>query len=121
MNKNRRHLLKAGLAIGGASAFVAGYAPTTKHLLEGAMTGSSGEKPKHAHFGNSLEPEYQVKGSGQLIVIRTNESARRCVSAARRCAGCGSESITKLTRYCESQGTPIIRCLRNIRFRFRPR
>lgn len=68
MNKNRRQLLKAGLAIGGASAFVAGYAPTTKHLLEGAITGSSGEKPKHAHFGNSLEPEYQVKGSGQLIV-----------------------------------------------------
>ncbi|WP_347252981.1 tetrathionate reductase subunit A [Leminorella grimontii] len=67
MNKNRRNLLKAGLAVGGTSAFIAGYGQTAKHILEGVITGSSGEKPKHAHFGNSLEPEYQITHKERLI------------------------------------------------------
>ncbi|GKX64470.1 tetrathionate reductase subunit A [Pragia fontium] len=82
MNKHRRHLLKAGLAVGGTAAFVAGYGSTTKHLVEGAVTGSSGEKPKHAHFGNSLEPEYQINPQGKLI---SNPNQRVSPSM---CLGC---------------------------------
>lgn len=66
MDNKRRKFLKSGLAVGGGVAFAAGYASTAKHTVEGILDGTSGEKTKHAHFGNSLEPEYKVS-NGKLI------------------------------------------------------
>lgn len=66
MDNKRRKFLKSGLAVGGGVAFAAGYASTAKHTVEGIVDGTSGEKTKHAHFGNSLEPEYKVS-NGKLI------------------------------------------------------
>lgn len=82
MNKNRRHLLKTGLVLGGATAFAAGYGSTAKQIVKGTLTGSSGEKTQHAHFGQSLEPEYSVNNQGHLI---ENPNQRVCPSM---CLGC---------------------------------
>lgn len=37
MDNKRRQFLKSGLAVGGLGAFAAGYATTTKHMVEGAL------------------------------------------------------------------------------------
>ncbi len=81
MDNKRRQLLKTGLAVGGGVAFAAGYASTAKHTVEGIVEGTAGEKTKHAHFGNSLEPEYKVN-KGKLIF-----SDRQRV-APSMCFGC---------------------------------
>lgn len=44
MDNKRRQFLKSGLAVGGLGAFAAGYATTTKHMVEGALEGTAGEK-----------------------------------------------------------------------------
>ncbi|GAM57534.1 tetrathionate reductase subunit A [Vibrio ishigakensis] len=67
MDNKRRQFLKSGLAVGGVGAFAAGYASTTKHMLQGAVDGTAGEKTKSIHHGNSLEPEYKVNKSDNLI------------------------------------------------------
>lgn len=83
MDNKRRKFLKSGLAVGGGVAFSAGYASTAKHTVEGILEGTAGEKTKHAHFGNSLEPEYCVK-NGNLI---GNDKQR---VAPSMCFGCWS-------------------------------
>ncbi len=40
MDNKRRQFLKSGLAVGGLGAFAAGYATTTKHMVD------DGVKPK---------------------------------------------------------------------------
>ncbi len=44
MDNKRRQFLKSGIAVGGLGAFAAGYATTTKHMVEGALEGTAGEK-----------------------------------------------------------------------------
>ena len=82
MDKKRRQFLKSGLAIGGVSAFAAGYSTTTSHAIHGALTGPAGEKTKHPHFGNSYEPEFKVNKVGELI---SNPNQRVAPST---CFGC---------------------------------
>ncbi|WP_261817748.1 tetrathionate reductase subunit A [Vibrio gallicus] len=67
MDNKRRQLLKSGLAVGGVGAFAVGYANTAKHMVKGVTEGTSGEKTKHIHHGNSLETEYKVNSNGNLI------------------------------------------------------
>ncbi|MGF1695359.1 tetrathionate reductase subunit TtrA [Vibrio lamellibrachiae] len=67
MDNKRRQFLKSGLAVGGVGAFAAGYATTGKHMLDGALTGTAGQKTQHIHHGNSLETEYTVKENGKII------------------------------------------------------
>lgn len=45
MDNKRRQFLKSGLAVGGLGAFAAGYATTTKHMVEGALEGTAGQRP----------------------------------------------------------------------------
>ncbi len=59
MDKNRRNLLKGGVAAAGAATFVAGYSEPLTRMAKG-LTGSSGEKPRHPVYGNALDPEYRV-------------------------------------------------------------
>jgi tetrathionate reductase subunit A len=82
MDNKRRQFLKSGLAVGGLGAFSAGYAGTTKHLVEGVIEGTSGKKTRDIHHGNSLEPEYQVNKNGNLI---PNHNQR---VAPSMCFGC---------------------------------
>ncbi|MDG4870769.1 hypothetical protein P8631_22470, partial [Guyparkeria sp. 1SP6A2] len=65
-------------------AFAAGYATTTKHMVEGALQGTAGEKTRDIHHGNSLEPEYTVNQQGNLI---PNPNQR---VAPSMCFGCWS-------------------------------
>lgn len=67
MDNKRRQFLKSGLAVGGVGAFAAGYATTTKHMVEGIVEGKAGQATRDPHHGNSLEPEYRVNRSGNLI------------------------------------------------------
>lgn len=67
MDNKRRKFLKSGLAAGGVTAFAVGYASTAKHMADGVIEGTSGDKTRHPHFGNSLEPEYKVDENGKLI------------------------------------------------------
>jgi tetrathionate reductase subunit A len=82
MDNKRRQFLKSGLAVGGLSAFAAGYAGTTKHMVEGAIEGTSGKGTRDIHHGNSLEPEYKVNEKGNLI---PNHNQR---VAPSMCYGC---------------------------------
>ncbi|MGF1868845.1 tetrathionate reductase subunit A [Photobacterium indicum] len=82
MDKKRRQFIKSGLAVGGVSAFAAGYSSTAQHMAEGLITGTSGVPTKDAHFGNSLEPEYKVNENGNLI---SNPNQR---VAPSMCFGC---------------------------------
>lgn len=82
MDKKRRQFIKSGLAVGGVSAFAAGYSSTAQHMAEGVITGTSGVPTKDAHFGNSLEPEYKVNENGNLI---SNPNQR---VAPSMCFGC---------------------------------
>ncbi|MGU3841791.1 tetrathionate reductase subunit TtrA, partial [Vibrio diabolicus] len=84
MDNKRRQFLKSGLAVGGLGAFAAGYATTTKHMVEGALEGTAGEKTRDIHHGNSLEPEYTVNNKGNLI---PNPNQR---VAPSMCFGCWS-------------------------------
>ncbi|AYO19323.1 tetrathionate reductase subunit TtrA [Vibrio owensii] len=84
MDNKRRQFLKSGLAVGGLGAFAAGYATTTKHMVEGAIHGTAGEKTRDIHHGNSLEPEYKVNDKGNLI---PNPNQR---VAPSMCFGCWS-------------------------------
>lgn len=45
MDNKRRQFLKSGLAVGGLGAFAAGYATTTKHMVEGALKAPQERKP----------------------------------------------------------------------------
>lgn len=67
MDNKRRQFLKSGLAVGGVGAFAAGYATTTKHMVEGLVEGKAGKPTKDIHHGNALEPEYTVNAKGNLI------------------------------------------------------
>lgn len=49
MDNKRRQFLKSGLAVGGLGAFAAGYATTTKHMVEGALEGTAGQKTRDIH------------------------------------------------------------------------
>lgn len=82
MDNKRRQFLKSGLAVGGLGAFSAGYAGTTKHMVEGVIEGTSGKTTRDIHHGNSLEPEYQVNKNGNLI---PNHNQR---VAPSMCFGC---------------------------------
>lgn len=84
MDNKRRQFLKSGLAVGGLGVFAAGYAATTKHMVEGAITGTAGEKTRDIHHGNALEPEYKVNAQGKLI---PNPNQR---VAPSMCFGCWS-------------------------------
>ena len=84
MDNKRRQFLKSGIAVGGLGAFAAGYATTTKHMVEGALEGTAGEKTRDIHHGNSLEPEYTVNSKGNLI---PNPNQR---VAPSMCFGCWS-------------------------------
>lgn len=84
MDNKRRQFLKSGLAVGGLGVFAAGYASTTKHMVEGAITGTAGEKTRDIHHGNALEPEYKVNAQGKLI---PNPNQR---VAPSMCFGCWS-------------------------------
>ncbi|UAX42927.1 tetrathionate reductase subunit TtrA [Pasteurella canis] len=66
MNNQRRNLLKGGLALGTATAFVAGYSPKVKEMAVGLIDGTSGEHTADKIHGNALLPEYQVQ-HGQLV------------------------------------------------------
>ncbi len=81
MNNKRRNLLKGGLALGGAAAFGAGYAPKIEEIAKGAVTGTSGKKTQDAIAGNSLSPEYQIK-EGKLL---SNSEQIVCNT---QCMGC---------------------------------
>ncbi|MFH0262500.1 tetrathionate reductase subunit A [Vibrio barjaei] len=67
MDNKRRQFLKSGLAVGGLGAFSAGYSTTTKHMVDGVVEGTAGQKTRNIHHGNSLEPEYKVTPTGDLI------------------------------------------------------
>lgn len=82
MDNKRRQLLKSGLAVGGLGTFAAGYATTAKHMVEGAIEGTAGQKTHHDHHGNSLEPEYHTTKEGNLIA---NPNQR---VAPSMCFGC---------------------------------
>jgi tetrathionate reductase subunit A len=82
MDNKRRLFLKSGLAVSGLGTFAAGYAGTTKHMIEGAIEGTSGKKTRDIHHGNSLEPEYEVNKKGNLI---PNHNQR---VAPSMCYGC---------------------------------
>ncbi len=84
MDNKRRQFLKSGIAVGGLGAFAAGYATTTKHMVEGSLEGTAGEKTRDIHHGNSLEPEYTVNSKGNLI---PNPNQR---VAPSMCFGCWS-------------------------------
>ncbi|GGI80166.1 tetrathionate reductase subunit A [Shewanella hanedai] len=84
MDNKRRQFLKSGLVVGGVGTFAAGYASTTKHMVHGLIEGTSGEKTKHPHFGNSLDPEFKVNQQGRLIA---NPDQR---VAPSMCFGCWS-------------------------------
>lgn len=84
MDNKRRNLLKGGLAIGGAAAFVTGYSPKINKITQGAIHGTSGEKTADPIHGNSLTPEYQIKG-GQLI---SNPDQVVCHT---QCMGCWTQ------------------------------
>ena len=74
MDNKRRQLLKSGLAVGGVGAFAAGYATTTKHMVEGIVEGKAGQATRDPHHGNSLEPEYRdilrSLGASRLTIFR---------------------------------------------------
>ena len=59
MDNKRRQFLKSGLAVGGVGAFAAGYATTTKHMVEGIVEGKAGQATRDPHHGNSLESQRQ--------------------------------------------------------------
>ncbi|NBB66739.1 tetrathionate reductase subunit A [Mannheimia haemolytica] len=84
MNNKRRNLLKGGLALGGAAAFGAGYAPKVSEIAKGVMHGTSGEKTRDPIHGNSLTPEYQVK-DGKLL---SNPEQIVCNT---QCMGCWTQ------------------------------
>ena len=84
MDNKRRQFLKTGLVVGGVGTFAAGYSSTTKHMIDGLIDGTSGEKTNHPHFGNSLTPEFKVNKQGRLIV---NPDQR---VAPSMCFGCWS-------------------------------
>lgn len=81
MDNKRRNLLKGGLAVGGAAAFVAGYSPKVKEIANGVFTGSSGEKTKHNIHGNSLAPEYKVENN--KVMPNTDQ-----IVCNTQCMGC---------------------------------
>ncbi|TDQ57961.1 tetrathionate reductase alpha subunit precursor [Mesocricetibacter intestinalis] len=81
MDNKRRRLLKGGLALGGATAFVGGYGPKLKDMAQGAIKGSSGEATADAISANSLLPEYRI-ADGQLI------SNPEQVVCHTQCMGC---------------------------------
>ncbi|MGF1681512.1 tetrathionate reductase subunit A [Photobacterium minamisatsumaniensis] len=82
MDNKRRQILKSGFAIGGLGTFAAGYATTTKHMMEGVIEGTAGQKTKDIHHGNSLEPEYKVSDHGNLV-LNPNQRV-----APSMCFGC---------------------------------
>ncbi|OBT12061.1 tetrathionate reductase subunit A [Vibrio sp. UCD-FRSSP16_10] len=84
MDNKRRKFLKSGIAVGGIGAFAAGYTATTQHMAKGIVDGTSGVKTQDIHHGNSLEPEFKVKGEGKLI---PNPNQR---VAPSMCFGCWS-------------------------------
>lgn len=81
MNKQRRNLLKGGVAVGAATAFAAGYAPKVKEIATGLVNGSSGKTTQDRIHANSLAPEYQAQ-NGQLL---TNPKQVVCNT---QCMGC---------------------------------
>ncbi|AGH38071.1 Molybdopterin oxidoreductase [Bibersteinia trehalosi USDA-ARS-USMARC-192] len=76
--------MKGGLALGGAAAFGAGYAPKVSEITKGIMHGTSGEKTRDPIHGNSLVPEYQVK-EGKLL---SNPEQIVCNT---QCMGCWTQ------------------------------
>ncbi|NNI41595.1 tetrathionate reductase subunit A [Pasteurella multocida] len=81
MNNQRRNLLKGGLALGTATAFVTGYSPKVKEIATGLLEGTSGEHTQDKINGNALTPEYQVQ-QGKLI------SNSHQVVCNTQCMGC---------------------------------
>jgi len=67
MTTSRRKFIKGVAAVGGATAFGAGYTYTSKEIVTGLLKGTSGEKTHSALFGNAPMPEFLVDPkTGQL-------------------------------------------------------
>ena len=60
MHKNRRNLLKGGLALGGLGAFAAGYTDPLRKTLKGLTKGTAGEPTLDRIAGNALPPEFRI-------------------------------------------------------------
>lgn len=61
MDNKRRQFLKSGLAVGGLGAFAAGYATTTKHMVEGALEGTAGQKKKDPRYSPRQFPRTRIR------------------------------------------------------------
>ena len=62
----RRKILKSAVALGGITAFAAGFTETASKAYQGLMKGTAGEKPHNNVTGNAPEPEYKVNDEGKL-------------------------------------------------------
>jgi len=62
----RRKILKSAVALGGITAFAAGFTETASKAYQGLMKGTAGEKPHNNVTGNAPEPEYKVNAEGKL-------------------------------------------------------
>ncbi|WP_027967745.1 molybdopterin dinucleotide binding domain-containing protein [Halomonas halocynthiae] len=86
MDKSRRRMLKGAVAAGGAATFAAGYSGPLVKMAKG-VTGSAGEKPHHAIYGNALAPEYRVDlNSGELTLNPDQRTAFTiCYGCTTKC------------------------------------
>ncbi|MDO4682404.1 MAG: tetrathionate reductase subunit A [Lautropia sp.] len=84
--KQRRHLLRGGLAAGGAAAFVAGYGETLLKGVKGLTQGTSGVPTADATRGNSLQPEYRIDPATGSLSTQPGQ-----VVSPSSCLGCWTQ------------------------------
>lgn len=86
MDKNRRKLLKGGIALGGIGAFAAGYVEPLSKVAVGLQDGTAGEPTLDRITGNALPPEFRIDPvSGRL------ECAQGQVVSLTQCFGCWTQ------------------------------
>ena len=86
MDKNRRNLLKGGVAAGGLGVFGAGYVGPVKKATEGLLSGSAGEPTTDRITGNALTPEFHIDAdTGELT------PADGQVVSLTQCLGCWTQ------------------------------
>ncbi|MBK5928218.1 molybdopterin dinucleotide binding domain-containing protein [Rhodobaculum claviforme] len=84
MDDRRRKFLQGAAAAGGAATFAAGYAAPLEKLGRG-LSGSAGERPAHAIYGDAPAPEYRVDLSTGALT--SNPDQRMAFTV---CYGCTS-------------------------------
>lgn len=85
---SRRSLLKGIAAAGGLGLFLAGYADTLRRAARGWW---AGRKPRHAVYGDGLEPEARVDEAGKLV---PNEHLRVAQVVCQGCTTlCGVRAV----------------------------